>query len=173
MTGLLRRSPATGDGLGPAELVEWLGADPGVRANMVASADGRATVDGRVGALTGPSDRLLLDALRGWCDVLLVGAGTIRAEGYGAIDLPDDVVAIRAGRGPTTLGRLRAHGPVAELFLTLSPVLVGGEGLRIVQVPAYQELVTLTLRDVLGAASELFLRYTVGTGRAPSGAEPT
>jgi hypothetical protein len=41
--------------------------------------------------------------------------------------------------------------------------VVGGEGIRIVHVPEYEKPVELTLRDVLGGASEVFLRYSVGT----------
>lgn len=59
-----------------------------LRVNMVASADGAAAVDGRVGVLSGSADQQLLNLLRALCDVLLVGAGTVRAEGYGPIDLP-------------------------------------------------------------------------------------
>ena len=58
---------------------------PWLRANMVSSLDGAAALDGRVGALTGPADQVLLQVLRSLCDVLLVGAGTVRAEGYGPV----------------------------------------------------------------------------------------
>ena len=44
------------------------------------------------------------------------------------------------------------------------------EGL--VHVPEYQKPVELTLRDVLGAASEVFLRYSVETAHTSSGANP-
>ncbi|MGN6753959.1 MAG: dihydrofolate reductase family protein [Intrasporangium sp.] len=56
-----------------------------VSVNMVSSIDGAATLEGRVGTLTGPADQELLHLLRSLCDVLLVGAATIRAEGYGPI----------------------------------------------------------------------------------------
>lgn len=59
-----------------------------VRANMVQSLDGRATIEGRVGALTGPADQRVLSTLRQLADVVLVGAGTIRAEGYGPLHDP-------------------------------------------------------------------------------------
>lgn len=58
---------------------------PFVRANMVASVDGAAVLEGRVGALTGPVDQDLLILLRSLSDVLLVGAATVRAEGYGPV----------------------------------------------------------------------------------------
>lgn len=60
--------------------------DPGrqhVRGVMVASADGAAQADGRAGGLSGPADVRLFALLRGHADVLLVGAGTVRAEQYG------------------------------------------------------------------------------------------
>jgi riboflavin biosynthesis pyrimidine reductase len=53
-----------------------------VRANMVGSLDGAATVDGRSGGLSSPGDRRVFWALRTLADVILVGAGTARAEGY-------------------------------------------------------------------------------------------
>ncbi len=54
-----------------------------VRANMVASVDGAATgADGRSGSVSGRADRSVFSALRGVADVVLVGAGTVRAEGY-------------------------------------------------------------------------------------------
>ena len=57
---------------------------PGVvRANMVASADGAATFDSRSGGLSSKADRHLFLTLRTYCDVVLVGASTIRVEGYG------------------------------------------------------------------------------------------
>src|SRR3954452_1737465 len=53
--------------------------------NMVMSVDGRTAIDGRVGALTGPVDQGILRRLRASADAVLVGASTIRAEGYGAL----------------------------------------------------------------------------------------
>lgn len=245
------RRPLAGAGLGPAELLQWLGSGVGVRANMVTSADGRATIGGRVGDLTGQADQALLLALRGWCDVLLVGAGTVRVEGYGVIEVPAEAREIRTARGqadrpvfaitsasldldpelpafaeagpqnrpwvvtvpgsdpgrrarlepyarvlevaagpdgrpspaavvaglrraglprvlseggPTMLAHLVGADQVDELFLTVSPKLVGGEGLRILHGPAYEEPHELRLLDVLGAGDEVFLRYAVGAG---------
>ena len=61
------------------------GGTPFVRANMVSSVDGAAVLEGRVGDLTGPVDFDLLLLLRSLSDVLLVGAATVRAEGYGPV----------------------------------------------------------------------------------------
>lgn len=56
---------------------------PHVQANFVCSADGGATVEGRSGGLSSPADKRVFFRLRETCDVILVGAGTARAEGYG------------------------------------------------------------------------------------------
>lgn len=55
-----------------------------VRANMVSSLDGSAVQDGRSGGLSGEADQRVFAVLRGLADVVLVGAGTARAEGYRA-----------------------------------------------------------------------------------------
>lgn len=72
---------------------------PGVRLNMIASADGAATVAGRSGGLGGPADKALFMTLRGLTDAVLVGAGTARDEGYGPAVLPAEVQAARQSRG--------------------------------------------------------------------------
>ncbi len=59
----------------------------GVRANMIFSADGAAGFQGRAGPLSCPADQQLLRALRAYADVVLVGAGTARAEHYGPVRL--------------------------------------------------------------------------------------
>ena len=55
---------------------------PWVIANMVTSLDGAATRSGRSGGLGGDGDRLVFRAVRALPDVILVGAGTVRAERY-------------------------------------------------------------------------------------------
>lgn len=71
---------------------------PFVGINMVASVDGKATLGGRVGALTSPDDQAELHALRAEADAVLVGASTVRREGYGRL-LPDELQEERAARG--------------------------------------------------------------------------
>ena len=58
---------------------------PWVRANMVASLDGAATLLGRSGGLSSEADQQVFAMLRAITDVILVGAGTVRAEGYGPV----------------------------------------------------------------------------------------
>ena len=63
---------------------------PRVRVNFVSSLDGAVTVDGYSEGLSGAADKLVFGILRAACDVLLVGAGTLRHEGYGPVRLSAD-----------------------------------------------------------------------------------
>lgn len=65
---------------------------PGVRFNMIASVDGATAVDGVAGGLGGEADQKLFALLRRLADVVLVAAGTVRAEGYGPSPVPIAVV---------------------------------------------------------------------------------
>jgi riboflavin biosynthesis pyrimidine reductase len=75
---------------------------PVVRVNMIASVDGATAVDGVSGGLGGPADRRVYLVLRALADVVLVAAGTVRAEGYGPPALPEELAAARRrlGLGP-------------------------------------------------------------------------
>jgi riboflavin-specific deaminase-like protein len=53
--------------------------------NMIASADGKAALDGRTRGLGSEADHALFHHLRTQVDAVLVGAGTIRIERYGRI----------------------------------------------------------------------------------------
>lgn len=71
-----------------------------IRANMIASADGAVMVNGRSGKLSGPADRLVFTILRSLADVIVVGAGTARAERYRQAQ-PDELwQRLRTGRPP-------------------------------------------------------------------------
>jgi riboflavin biosynthesis pyrimidine reductase len=72
---------------------------PFVRCNMISSVDGAIAVRGRSGALGGRADRTVFAALRALADVVVVGAGTARAEGYGPARLPEDLRRAREARG--------------------------------------------------------------------------
>ncbi len=94
--------PAYRPGLTEADLQElyaWPGDRPSVRANMVSALDGAATVDGRSAGLSSPADKVVFGVLRGLCDVVLVGAGTARAEGYRAPSPRPAYAMQRAARG--------------------------------------------------------------------------
>ena len=89
---------------------------PWVLVNMVTSIDGAVAVDGRSGPLGGDADRRLLGVVRGLGDVVLVGAGTVRAEGYHPPRTPvAEVAERRSGRGQTVRPRLAVVSGSADL----------------------------------------------------------
>ncbi|HTT53904.1 MAG TPA: pyrimidine reductase family protein [Streptosporangiaceae bacterium] len=88
---------------GPPDLAALYGYPTGlnrawVRANMIESIDGAAAVDGRSGGLSGPADREVFGLLRALADVILVGAGTARAEKYRPARIRPQWAGLRAGR---------------------------------------------------------------------------
>jgi riboflavin biosynthesis pyrimidine reductase len=107
-----------------------------LRVNMVSGVDGAAAVDGRVGVLSGTADQVLLHELRTLCDVLLVGAGTIRAEGYGPIRLNEEQQRRRVDAGMAPVPRLAVLSRSLDLDLaapvfanaTARPVLLTTPG---------------------------------------------
>ena len=191
--------------------------DPWLRANMIASVDGAATRDGLSGGLGNEADHRLFHRLRELSDVVLVGAGTVRAEGYGPAKVPLAIVSrslgfdyssplfegrtilvtarkapglaearehaevIVAGEnsvdhrsalaqlrergmgkvlcegGPILLGQLVSEGLLDELCLTVSPVLLGGGAVRVLDGPAVAQ--EMTLASVRQEGEHLFLRY--------------
>lgn len=72
---------------------QWL------RVNFVTSLDGAVTVDGYSAGLSGEADKRVFDILRMRCHALLVGAGTLRREGYGPIRLDERRRAWRRAHG--------------------------------------------------------------------------
>jgi riboflavin-specific deaminase-like protein len=262
-SGVARAQPSTlsrlepaGDPASAAEVVEALGLWkrpvpagklPRLMLNMISTADGRATLDGRSRTLSASADRALFHGLRSAVDAVLVGAGTVRVERYGRIipdasrrelrrrrglsdeplacivsgrvaldadipllaepaarvvivtasaaSLPASAAAVEyvrtghAGRvdlpaamtelherfgvqsvlcegGPHLASQLLAAGLIDELFLTLSPLLAGGEpsggeALRILAGGELRPPRELELLAVLRSGSDLFLRYGV------------
>ena len=76
---------------------------PWLRVNMVSTVDGAATGDsGRSGSINNAVDKVVFDHLRATCDVVVVGAGTARAEDYGPAVRPIVVVS-RSGDLPAGL----------------------------------------------------------------------
>ncbi|MFZ1177107.1 MAG: pyrimidine reductase family protein [Mycobacterium sp.] len=95
--------PRVGAVGGITELASFYAEPPaGVRANMIFSADGAAAFGGRAGPLSYPTDQQLLKMLRGFADVVLVGAGTARAENYGPVQLTEAQRAERHREGRST-----------------------------------------------------------------------
>ena len=210
-------------------------------ANMITTADGRATFQGRTEAISSETDRALFHSLRAQVDAVLVGTATIGLERYGplarrpevrsmraALGLAEVPLAVTASRslelpvgaplmqdpesrivvltnsdreppecgaqliveripgpdldlavgverlrsvhgvramlhegGPTLLAAMLEPGLVDELFLTLSPMLVGGGEPSVVEGTAFERPDTLRLLSVLAHDSYMFLRYAV------------
>ncbi len=74
--------------------------------NMVTSLDGATAVEGGASGLTDPDDQALFHAFRAVADVVMVGAATVRTEGYGPLLLPEEVRRRRVGWGLQPLPRL-------------------------------------------------------------------
>jgi riboflavin biosynthesis pyrimidine reductase len=71
-----------------------------LRTNFVSTLDGSIVgADGRSGSINTPSDQHVFALHRALADVIMVGAGTVRAEGYRAIDLASWQRDIRAYEG--------------------------------------------------------------------------
>lgn len=85
------RSGGSGWDAGDRDVVAWYeestpaDGSPWLRMNFVTSVDGAVTVDGLSGGLGSDADRRVFDLLRVACDVVVVAAGTVRAEGYGPL----------------------------------------------------------------------------------------
>ncbi|MGH3424527.1 MAG: pyrimidine reductase family protein [Nocardioidaceae bacterium] len=79
------------------------GRRPWVRANFVSTLDGAANgPDGRAGSINTAADRKVFGLLRALADVVLVGAGTARTEGYEPPEADEAWSALRerAGQPP-------------------------------------------------------------------------
>ena len=98
---------------------------PWVSGIMVSSLDGRATLEGTSRKLGGPQDLEMLRALRRRADALIVGPGTVAAEGYGPLPCPAVLVSrsfelpweagLFAAPGQRVLVYTRVEGSVPDL----------------------------------------------------------
>lgn len=226
-----------------AELYAYPAESAWVRANFVSTLDGAAGGDFVSGSLSGQDDQKVFALLRSLSDVILVGAGTARVEGYQpvlptevdvelrsrlgltqvpaiavvsrSIDIdpgllaggaaativvtcqasaeehediltglpvvvassPDDPQRIDVASavdglvangyqrllcegGPSLMSDLVASQRLDELCLTVSPQLVGGDPLRILNGPVLVKPSRFQLRHLLTADGDLFCRYT-------------
>ena len=91
---------------------------PWLLVNMVSSLDGAIAVDGRVGGLAGPADKEMFTALRAVADVVMAGAGTVRAEGYGPPRPSEATRAARLARGQAEVPHLAIVSRSLYLDLT-------------------------------------------------------
>jgi riboflavin biosynthesis pyrimidine reductase len=130
---------------------------PFVRVNMISTLDGATSFAGRSGGLGGPGDKLLFSVLRSLSDLILVGAGTARAEHYGQAKLPVEVQRMRESRGQRPLPAIA----VVTQSLTVdwaSPLFSGPDPRPIVIAPGNSSADALaragTVADVLTTGLE-------------------
>ncbi|GAA1722393.1 bifunctional diaminohydroxyphosphoribosylaminopyrimidine deaminase/5-amino-6-(5-phosphoribosylamino)uracil reductase [Kribbella yunnanensis] len=129
---------------------------PHLRANFVSSLDGAVEIDGQSKALSSDSDSRVFSMIRRLADVVLVGAGTIRDEGYSPLRLS---AASRAWRttqglpGNPTLAVVSSRlelSPVNPIFQSaVRPIIVTHEASPTDRRKALAEVADLI---VLGAA---------------------
>lgn len=100
-------------------------ASPWTRANMVSTLDGRASgPDGRSGSINSAADQQVFACLRALSSVVVVGAGTVRAEGYGRLRAPARFREHRAATGlleHPVLAVVTASGDLPEHLLEPDP----------------------------------------------------
>ncbi len=147
---------------------------PWFAVNMVASADGAIAVEGRSGGLSSPGDKAVFFALRGLADVILVGAGTARAEGYGPPRLSAEAQHARRARGQAPLPRLAvvtgrlALDPAARLFggAPTPPPLV----LTVAHAPADRRVGLARVAEVVDVGESMATAEDIATALAAAGA---
>jgi len=149
---------------------------PWLRANMVCSVDGAITgPDHRSHAISSDVDRFVFAALRRQADVVLVGAGTARIEGYRPAAVPVALVSARLELDLTS--PLLAHAPQRTIVYTaasagperiaatarVADVVLCGEHLVDLAV-AVDDLRTRGLQRVLCEGGPTLLGAIVGHG---------
>jgi riboflavin biosynthesis pyrimidine reductase len=143
---------------------------------------GRLTLDPEIPLLADPAARVvILTPSAASLPASAAEVHYIRAERDGLLDLAAALAELRERFGVRTLlceggphlnAQLLGAGLVDELFLSLAPLLAGGdpiaggEALRILAGPELSPPVALKLLGVLEYDSSLFLRY--GVGRRPN-----
>lgn len=81
---------------------------PFVLVNFIATADGRATISGRTGPIANRADHELFHALRTRVGAVMVGAETVRVEGYGPMEATA-VLVTRTANVPAETGLLKTE----------------------------------------------------------------
>jgi riboflavin-specific deaminase-like protein len=140
---------------------------PWVMLNIVTSVDGATAVDHGSTGLSDDDDRTVFHALRAVCDVILVGAGTVRAEDYGPVKISAEIQEMRREMGMASKPRLAVVtgrldlDPDARLFSDPDnqPVVItraDADPSRIEALSPMAEIVTLSevdARSIVGSLS--------------------
>jgi riboflavin biosynthesis pyrimidine reductase len=98
-----------------------------VRANMVAAVDGAAWgPDHRSGTINDDADLRVFRVLRALADVVLIGAGTARAEGYSPLERPTGPTSLEAAPLELALVTRTGHLPPELSDVDRPPFVVTG-----------------------------------------------
>lgn len=141
---------------------DWL------RLNLVGSVSGSATgSDGTSETLTNPADRTLLGVIRSLADVVLVGAASVRAEGYFVPRRAALAVVTRSGdlsgHRITTTGQRGALVILCpQSTVSVARATVDDPAVRIVAVPDSDRL--LAASDIVAALRAEGYRSIVAEG---------
>ena len=129
---------------------------PWIGVCMVASIDGTTVVNRRSAGLTNATDTEVLVTLRSLADVIVVGAGTVRAEGYGPPRKPGQRIGVvtRTGNVDTTIA-LFTSGAGFVIMPADGPA-VGADSVRAGQGDV----------DLVGAFAQLDARFVQVEGGA-------
>ena len=114
---------------------------PWVLVNMISTVDGATAVGGKSGGLGGPADKKVFAAVRSLADVILVGAGTVRAENYGpdprlaivtaSLDLEPDARVFTGDVRPTVLTSSDADPARRSALADVANIVDVNEGRRV------------------------------------------
>jgi riboflavin biosynthesis pyrimidine reductase len=141
-------------------------AGPWLRANMVSSADGAASLGGVTKALSSETDRHVFALLRTLSDVIIVGAATAREEHYNPVRPRELWRHLRAGRPATppiavVSGRLDLD-PKSRL-ITAAPADARTIVITTAQAPADRRAELAARADVIVAGEQAVdLKAAVG-----------
>jgi riboflavin biosynthesis pyrimidine reductase len=144
------------DDLSDDELAELYAYPPAselslVRANFISTLDGAATGDdGRTASINDPADHRVFALLRAVSDVILVGAGTARDEGYGRARTRERLQPLRASLGLADHPTIAVVSRSLELPDALLDESEGSGGLVVVTTQDADPLRLAQLAERLG-----------------------
>jgi riboflavin biosynthesis pyrimidine reductase len=154
---------------------------------MITTLDGLTDVGGQSAPLGGPEDQAILRAWRQQCDMVLVGAGTVRKEGYGPPSRSDLRIAVvtrscdldfseplfTSGRGIVATAHDAPAVPVESVRAGQGsvdlPGIISALGVRVLHVEGGPHLnASLLAADLVDAINLTFSPRLAG----PHGSEP-
>jgi riboflavin biosynthesis pyrimidine reductase len=130
-----------------------MGLSPWLRANMISSVDGAAHHEGRSKPLSNAADMRVFGVLRGLADVVIVGAETVRQEGYRPARAREAFAERRAAAGQAPVAAIAVVTASLDLDFTaplftrplVPTVVVTGAGADPVRLRAAEAVADVVL----------------------------